>query len=494
MRLNGLDSFQMVQDEYQPPYIAQRIQETGLPLTEAGHLFAAFAVYDYFLSVVLGILGMTLYNGRLISVIASVFSIIFTYQLGKNVFSQRAALLAASFLAFSTLQYDFSRYFYCYTFLQAEAVVFFWFFYKGYFQNRKQFIYLSTFIGGLILWTHPFSIFYLPGFYFTLIPQKRYKTLFEKELLPNLLLLIILFLCKTLFLIFPSLWSFVLGMKIYPREEYTAMIIRPYRNLRIFFRYWRHLPIPFWVYSGDFVSNLFLIFVVLNFKSQKKYLNFLWIPFLFCSIVFILLFGKGALRYHVIFIPFFALVASDSFFDLADRISIRISRHGSFRLNKNLVISFFFGVFYIFNFSKYYQTTSTVYDENKPFYQAISFFKGKVRKGDVIVSDFDTILYHYWGNTDYNIMAGRWASGVRKEGVGLTTYLQGTPLIKAPKELESIIDKTKKRVWVIIGWPAFNRYYGTFGPLLKSRFKLLFHKRDEKRYEALVFLYDPEIS
>ena len=497
MRLNGLDRFQMCGDEYSTYLTVQTIHKTGFPLLDSGYFFDAFILFDYFVAIFLKIFGLTVFNGRLFSVIADSISIFLTYHLGKEIFDARTGLLAASFLAFSSIQHDHARYLYNYAFLQMEGILFFYFFYKGYFQNHIKFIYLSTFVGLLLLWTNHLSLVYLAGFYLALIPQKRYKIILQKTLIPNLILLIVVTSAKLLSIRYPSFWSFVLNINITPRDAMLKYIQNPYMSFRKFLYYWRRFPIPFWIFHTDFISNIFLIFLFLNYKSQKKYLTVFWIPFLFSVIIFSFVIGNAYFRYFFIFLPLFALVSSDSFFALMDNFSSRISRVRSFKFNTNVATLLLFTTIYSFYFLACYQTKflfpAYFTPNDRVFLHTLSILEKKIEKDDIIATDAALKVNYYLTKPDYEIRGGKWASNViRKKGAGNISYNLGIPVVTSPEELYSITDGVKRRVWVILGGAFNNRYYGSLKTLLDLRFKKVFHKRDESiNSENVVYLYDP---
>lgn len=142
--LQSLDALSLWMDEGFYYLATQKILEQGYPLFPSGHIYYKSILYAYAAALFTRLLGFTVFNLRLISVLSTVALIPVMYLLGKRLFNRMAGLAAAVVFPLSMWVAEYARVDIYFAPLQLVSVCGVYFFYRGFFDGHKRFKTLAT--------------------------------------------------------------------------------------------------------------------------------------------------------------------------------------------------------------------------------------------------------------------------------------------------------------------------------------------------------------
>ncbi|MCK5630477.1 MAG: glycosyltransferase family 39 protein [Nanoarchaeota archaeon] len=158
----GEQSFWM--DEGYSVLAAMQTLVHGYPLLDSGFVYSRGIIHNYVMAGSIWLFGLSEFSARLPSVIAGTAFIPVIYFIVKKMFSYRAGLLTAAFVAFSSYEIAWSRQARMYIFLQLFfflSVYFYWKFYNN--PNVRDGFWCLLFIA-LSISIHQFGALALPVF------------------------------------------------------------------------------------------------------------------------------------------------------------------------------------------------------------------------------------------------------------------------------------------------------------------------------------------
>jgi 4-amino-4-deoxy-L-arabinose transferase-like glycosyltransferase len=142
--VQSLDALSLWMDEGFYYLATQKIMEQGYPLFPSGHIYYKAILYAYVSALFTRILGFTVFNLRLISVLSTVALIPVSYLLGKRLFSRMVGLGAAVVFSLCVWVAEYARVDIYFASLQLVSVCGVYFFYRGFFNEHKTFKILAT--------------------------------------------------------------------------------------------------------------------------------------------------------------------------------------------------------------------------------------------------------------------------------------------------------------------------------------------------------------
>ncbi len=138
LRLKNLDRLSLWMDEGFYDLAAKEILEHGYPLYPSGHVLYKGILYGYLLSFVSLIFGLSAYDLRAFSAVASVAVIPLFFLFARKFAGRAAALTGCVLLAFSAWETEYSRTAIYFAPLQLVYLAGLYFFYRGFFEDRKK--------------------------------------------------------------------------------------------------------------------------------------------------------------------------------------------------------------------------------------------------------------------------------------------------------------------------------------------------------------------
>jgi len=122
---------------------AKGILEHGYPLFPSGHVYYKAIFYTYGLAFFSLIYGLNVFSLRLVSLLAFLALLPVTYLISKKFFTKGIALLSTLLLSLSIWQVEYARAALYFAPLQLFYLLSLYFFYLGYFEERKKYKYLA---------------------------------------------------------------------------------------------------------------------------------------------------------------------------------------------------------------------------------------------------------------------------------------------------------------------------------------------------------------
>ena len=176
----GEQSFWM--DEGYSVLAAMQTLVHGYPLLDSGFIYSRSIIHNYIMAGSIWLFGLSEFSARLPSVIAGTAFIPVIYFIVKKMFSLRAGLLTAAFVAFSSYEIAWSRQARMYIFLQLFfflSIYFYWKFYNS--PNSKDGFWCLLFIA-LSISIHGFGALALAvfGLHFLIINIHNLKGLLKR--------------------------------------------------------------------------------------------------------------------------------------------------------------------------------------------------------------------------------------------------------------------------------------------------------------------------
>ena len=493
-------------------YLAVKgILQHGYPLYPSGHIYFKAIFYMYVLSFFSLFLGINEFTLRLVSVLASVVTLPILYLIGKKFLNKTVALAAVFILAFSVWETEYSRIAGYYPFLQLFYLLGFYFFYLGFFEEKKKYKYLATIFLLLTPTLHQIGLA-LIFVYLYLIFLKGIKRFLKKDCLISFAVVSVFYLLLQINEIF--FWK--VGYVYTPQDNRLISILAEYFS-RFNLHYFREFKIAFPRMSliilvsfvlllGSVVMNLIKKIPQENEKIKKWF--FLFLAFLFP--LFFMGFVKSHLqpRYVYFLRPLFVLLFSYGLFKLVE-ITVELGfKLFKFRLKREpkkikslLMIGIFLliGVLTIDGMSlnrikriinREYQDriftnliTRTGRHEHPDHKSAGEFLKRQVREDDVVIAIHMVFQYIYAGKVDYWLWSGgpgTW-DGWEETEDGFRDVYTGAKWINNLADLKEVLDQNKgKRVWLITS-PSLgrrNHINQEIADFIENSERLVFRGRD----------------
>jgi hypothetical protein len=164
-------------------YLAtQKILELGYPLFPSGHIYYKAILYAYVSALFTKTFGFTVFNLRLISVLCTVALIPLIYLFGKRLFDRMVGLGAAVVFSLGVWVAEYGRVDLYFAPLQLVTFAGFYFFYRGFFEEKNRYKALATAIFLLAPLVHQLGMsvwFCYPAFFLV----KGMKRFFRKDVL-----------------------------------------------------------------------------------------------------------------------------------------------------------------------------------------------------------------------------------------------------------------------------------------------------------------------
>ncbi|MBN1223118.1 MAG: glycosyltransferase family 39 protein [Candidatus Aminicenantes bacterium] len=136
--VQSLDALSLWMDEGFYYLAAQKISEFGYPLFPSGHIYWKAIVYAYVSALFSFIFGFTVFNLRLISVLATLGLIPVVYLTGKRFFGRFVGLASVVVFALSIWVAEYSRTVIYFAPLQLVSLLGVYLFYRGFFEGSKR--------------------------------------------------------------------------------------------------------------------------------------------------------------------------------------------------------------------------------------------------------------------------------------------------------------------------------------------------------------------
>ncbi len=150
-------------DEYSTLMAIRGILRHGVPLLPTGFFYGHDPLYSYVATGAALLWTDDLVAVRVLSLVASLGSVVLTYWAGRSLFSQWAGLLAAALLALSAEAVLWGARARAYALEQLLALVAFWFFYRGVTEDRPAWRRLGLLALVAAVFTHPEAALLLPA-------------------------------------------------------------------------------------------------------------------------------------------------------------------------------------------------------------------------------------------------------------------------------------------------------------------------------------------
>jgi hypothetical protein len=150
-------------DEYSTLLAVQGIIRRGAPFLPTGFFYGHDPLYSYAATGAAVLWPDDLVAVRVLSLLASVGAIGLTYWIGKSLFSTRAGLLAAAFLALSPGAVLWGARGRAYALELLLTLIAFWLFYQGVAEQRPRWRRLGLLVLVAAVFTHPEAALLLPG-------------------------------------------------------------------------------------------------------------------------------------------------------------------------------------------------------------------------------------------------------------------------------------------------------------------------------------------
>jgi len=164
---------------------AQKILEFGYPLFPSGHVYYKAVIYAYVLALFSLIFGFTVFNLRLISLLATISLLPLVYLTGKRLFGRIVGLAAVVLFSLSVWVAEYSRTVLYFAPLQLVSLLGVYLFYRGFFEEKRMSKILATAVFVLAPLIHQLGMgvwFCYPAFFLL----KGAKRFFRKDVLISL--------------------------------------------------------------------------------------------------------------------------------------------------------------------------------------------------------------------------------------------------------------------------------------------------------------------
>ena len=469
-------------------YLAVKgILQHGYPLYPSGHIYFKAILYMYVLSFFSLFLGINEFTLRLVSVLASVITLPVLYIIGKKFLNKTVALVSVFILAFSVWETEYSRIAGYYPLLQLFYLLSLYFFYLGFFEEKKKYKYWATIFILLTPTLHQIGLA-LIFVYLYLIILKGIKRFLRKDCLISFGVVSLFYLLLQINEIF--FWK--VGYVYTPKDNRLISILSEYFS-RFNLHYFREFKISFPSMSLIILVSFFLLLGLIlmnlvkkNFQENEKVHKWFFLVLAFVFPLFFMGFVKSHLqpRYIYFLRPLFVLLFSYGLFRLVEIIVELGFKPFPFRLKKEparikslLTIGIFLltGVLTIngMSLTRIKQIINREYQDRiftnlitrtgrleHPDHKSVGeFLRAQVREDDVVIAIHMVFQYIYAGKVDYWLWSGgpgTW-DGWEETEDGFRDVYTGSKWINNLADLKGIIDQNKdKRVWLITS-PSLGR-------------------------------------
>ncbi|NIM90304.1 MAG: hypothetical protein GTO17_05070 [Candidatus Aminicenantes bacterium] len=469
-------------------YLAVKgILQHGYPLYPSGHIYFKAILYMYVLSFFSLFLGSNEFTLRLVSVLASVATLPVLYLIGKKFFNQSVALFSVVILAFSVWETEYSRIAGYYPFLQLFYLLGFYFFYLGFFEQKKKYKYWATIFLILTPTLHQIGLALIFVYLYLLLLQ-GIKRFLRKDCLISLAIVSVFYLLLQINEIF--FWK--VGYVYTPQDKRLTSILAEYFS-RFNLNYFREFRAAFpsmslIVLVGFFLLSGFILMSLIkkNLRENEKIKRWLFLSLAFLFPLLFMGFVKSHLqpRYIYFLRPLFILLFSYSLFKLVEILVELMFKPFQSRLKREparqktiLTLGVFLltGILTVNGLSlvrvkqimdreyqdKIFTTliTRTGRQQHPDHKSAGEFLKAQVRKDDVVIAIHMVFQYIYAGRVDYWLWSGgpgTW-DGWEETEDGFKDVYTGSKWINNLADLKGVIDQNKdKRVWLVTS-PSLGR-------------------------------------
>lgn len=275
-------------------------------------------LYPWILSVFFLFFKVGVWQARIVTIIAALFSAIYVYKIGLFIFNKLTAYLGVLFFALSAMMIYFSSIVFPDQLAMAFVLGAFYYYLKWLKEDQSKDYYLLILflvLSQLTLWS---SYFLSPAISLHYFVTHHYK--FSKKLI---FLLLSSFLVFFVFL----MHNFVLTGHLIPQALLNAFLFRLHLfpgdsvkfSMSLFI--WREISLVSAYYSKItiiLVAGWFSLFLYKLIKKQKTYNFFLLLPLFFWGISYPLIFSQGAYihDYFLLYVSPFVAIAAANFIDL----------------------------------------------------------------------------------------------------------------------------------------------------------------------------------
>jgi hypothetical protein len=469
-------------------YLAVKgILQHGYPLYPSGHIYFKAILYMYVLSFFSLFLGVNEFTLRLVSVLASVATLPVLYLIGKKFFNTSVALFSVVILAFSVWETEYSRVAGYYPLLQLFYLLGLYFFYLGFFEEKKKYKYWAAVFFLLTPTLHQIGLA-LIFVYLYLILLKGIKRFLRKDCLISFAVVSVFYLLLQI----NEMFFWKVGYVYTPEDNRLTSILAEYFS-RFNFHYFREFKIAFpsmslIVLAGFFLLSGFILMSIIkkNLQENEKVKQWVFVSLSFLFPLFFMGFVKSHLqpRYVYFLRPLFILLFSYGLFKLVEifielgfkPFQSRLKREPSRpKIILTLAIFLMTGVLAVNGLSlvrikriinREYKDriftnliTRTGRHEHPDHKSVGEFLKGQVREDDVVIAIHMVFQYIYAGKVDYWLWSGgpgTW-DGWEETEDGFRDVYTGAKWINNLADLKGVIDQNKdKRVWLITS-PSLGR-------------------------------------
>ncbi|MEM9482191.1 MAG: glycosyltransferase family 39 protein [Cyanobacteria bacterium P01_F01_bin.116] len=418
------------------------ILRTGAPLESSGVWYTRSPVYHYLLAIWLRILGNSLFNARLFSVLIGIATLVlifyFTHYLTKNFW---LALFVTAILTIDPWELWYSRNIRFYQMAQLFCIAAFWAFIEGFINRRNRhcqhlfFIFIT-----LTLLSQEVTLLVLPGFLIAfLFYYKPFKLSEDWSILFGGFMCMLIFAFNIYFVKIKSLTPLV-GLSSYT----TSFIKLQFNDMSIFAtNFFVGVNRMYTIYSVFFIVS----FIYSLFSRDRKIIALfigIWVNI---GVITVMVFLKAA-RYTYPTYPIFIILALHGTFLLAGDVGTYLNKHFPKGINWKPVFIAAIAILLLLNIEPIRVLHS--YDESlRPRHMDISRYIQSHRKpGDVVISNVPAGHANTFGGADYYLMHRMsFFDAVYKHNGRVIDRWEGGVLLTNFDKLASILENSE-RVWI----------------------------------------------
>ena len=418
------------------------ILRTGAPEASSGIWYTRSPVYHYLLAIWLRILGDSLVNARLFSVMVGIATLLLVFYFARHLTGNAwLALFITAILAIDPWELWYSRNIRFYQIAQFFSIAAFWAFLEGFINRRARFYqHLFFVLITLTLLSQEVTLLLLPGFFIAfLFYYKPFKLSEDWPILLGSFLTMAVFAFNIYFVKIKSLTPLV-GLSSYT----TSFIKLQFNNMSIFAtNFFVGVNQMYTIYSALFI----LSFIYFIFRQERQLVVLFLGIFSNIAIITVMVYLKAA-RYTYPTYPIFLLLAIYGAFCIANDVGIYIDRYVQKGVVWKPILIGGVAALLLLNLEPVRVLNS--YSESiRPRHTDISeYIRDSRQPGDVVISNVPAGHANTLGGTDYYLMhrMSFFDAVYRHEGRVIDRW-EGGVLLTNVDQLTKILEQSD-RVWL----------------------------------------------
>ncbi|MBW4615762.1 MAG: glycosyltransferase family 39 protein [Desmonostoc vinosum HA7617-LM4] len=443
LRVYDLGVMDLDADENTSFDASRGILRTGAPITSAGIWYTRGPFYQYLLALWLRIVGDSVINGRLLSVIWGTATLILIYIFAHQITGRVwIALLITAILAINPWELWYSRNIRFYQLLQFLTILSFWSFFRGFIDKLgKHYQYIFFIALTLTLLTQEISLTLLPVFIFGFLCFYRpFRISHDWQ--------IILGSCLTL-----VIFVYCLGFSsIRLLTPLAAISDSTAAYLRLHFSDLTNLAAIFFINSDrmhTIHSLLFLLGFVYFLKVKNGKMLFLC-SIIIINVIFITILCYGiAERYLYGVYPLFILLAVYSAICLAESLGNRLEQLLTGLLPLRAIALSLMLLLVVTNIEPSRTLAGFQESINRRNAQLFEYIRAYKQPGDVTISPLPPLAVVNLGKLDYFLMGTGYFDAAYWRDGRLIDRWSGAVVVSSIDKLNQVLQQ-HKRVWIHI--------------------------------------------